>query len=309
MYPLPRIDDTLHSLGNSKVFSTLDLTSSYWQIELDEESKAKSAFICRSGLYEFVRMPFGLTNAPATMQRLMDSVLAGLKWQTCLVYLDDIVCFSPTFEQHLIDLKALLTRLRSASLTANLKKCKFGSDNITFLGHKVSPDGLHTDPEKIQAVSEFPKPVDVPSLRSFLGLAGYYRSFIGQFSSIAAPLNLLLKKDTPWSWSSVQQEAYTTLKQALVSAPVLRLPDFTRPFELHTDGACTAGLGVILCQRDPKNNRAYAIAYASRSLSSAERNYGVSEVEALAIVFGIKKFAHYLTATKFTVITYHRQIY
>lgn len=253
-------------------------------------------------------MPFGLTNAPATMQRLMDSVLAGLKWQTCLVYLDDIVCFNPSFDQHLIDLRALLSRLRGASLTANLKKCSFASDSITFLGYRVSPAGLQTDPDKIRAVAEFPQPTDVSSLRSFLGLAGYYRSFIGNFSSLAAPLNLLLKKDAPWIWSSQQQEAYETLKQALLSAPVLRLPDFSRAFELHTDGACTAGIGVILCQRDPKNNRAYAIAYASRSLSAAERNYGVSEVEALAIVFGIKKFAHYLTATKFTVITDHHSL-
>lgn len=308
VYPLPRIDDTLHSLGNAKIFSTLDLTSSYWQIELDANSKAKSAFICRSDLYEFTRMPFGLTNAPATMQRLMDSVLAGLKWQTCLVYLDDIVCFSNSFEQHLVDLHALFSRLRSASLTANLKKCSFARDNISFLGYRVSPQGLHTDPDKIRAVAEFPKPVDVASLRSFLGLAGYYRSFIGKFSSIAAPLNSLLKKDAPWLWLAEHQTAYETLKTALLSAPVLRLPDFQRPFELHTDGACTAGIGVILCQRDLDNNRAYAVAYASRSLSPAERNYGVSEVEALAIVFGIKKFAHYLTATKFTVITDHHSL-
>ncbi|KAG1137458.1 hypothetical protein G6F37_011201 [Rhizopus arrhizus] len=216
---------------------------SYWQIEVDEEAKPKSAFICRSGLYEFVRMPFGLTNAPATMQRLMDSVLAGLKWQICLVYLDDIICYSPSFEQHLVDLRSVLLRLRAASLTANLKKCKFASNRISFLGYVITPDGLHTDPEK-----------------------------------------------------------------ALTSAPVLRFPDFSRPFELHTDGACTAGIGVILCQRDPRNNRAYAVAFASRSLSPAERNYGVSEVEALAIFWGIKKFAHYLTGTKFTVVTDHHSL-
>ncbi|KAG1114109.1 hypothetical protein G6F61_010372 [Rhizopus arrhizus] len=308
VYPLPRIDDTIHSLGNAKIFSTLDLTSSYWQIELDEQAKPKSAFICRSGLYEFIRMPFGLTNAPATMQRLMDSVLAGLKWQTTLVYLDDIVCFSPSFDQHLQDLRSVLLRLRSASLTANLKKCHFASDRISFLGYIISPDGLHTDPEKIRAVTDFPQPTDIAPLRSFLGLAGYYRCFISKFSSLASPLNDLLKKDAVWSWSSIHQHAFDTLKQALISAPVLRFPDFSRPFELHTDGACTAGIGVILCQRDPRNNRAYAVAYASRSLSPAERNYGVSEVEALAIVWGIKKFAPYLTTTKFTVITDHHSL-
>ncbi|KAG1138813.1 hypothetical protein G6F38_010280 [Rhizopus arrhizus] len=297
VYPLPRIDDTVHSLGQAKVFSTLDFTSSYWQIELDDAAKPKSAFICRRGLYEFVRMPFGLTNAPATMQRLMDSVLAGLKWQVCLVYLDDIICFSSSLEQHLVDLRSVLTRLRDASLTVNLKKCKFACDRISFLGYVISPSGLHTDPEKIRAVADFPQPVDVPSLRSFLGLAGYYRCFISKFAAIAAPLNDLLKKDATWTWSDTHQQAFGTLKTALTSAPVLRFPDFSHPFELHTDGACTAGIGVILCQRDPRNNRAYAVAFASRSLSPAERNYGVSEVEALAVVWGIKKFAPYLAST------------
>lgn len=308
VYPLPRIDDTLHSLGNARVFSTLDLTSSYWQIELDKESIPKSAFICRNGLYEFVRMPFGLCNAPATMQRLMDSVLAGLKWQFCLVYLDDIVVFSPSFDQHIQDLRAVFDRLRNAQLSVNLKKCKFASNKISFLGYVISPEGLHTDPEKIRAVSEFPIPTNADTLRSFLGLAGYYRCFIGKFSVISAPLNNLLKKDVPWVWSPLHQQSYDTLKQSLVSAPILRFPDFSSPFELHTDGACTAGIGVILCQRDPSNNRAYAVSFASRSLSPAEKNYGVSEVEALAIVWGIKKFAHYLTATRFTVITDHQAL-
>ncbi|KAG1468800.1 hypothetical protein G6F56_003628 [Rhizopus delemar] len=308
VHPLTRIDDALHSLGNAKYFSTMDLTSSYWQIELDDESKPKSAFVCRRGLYEFVRMPFGLCSAPSTMQRLMDSVLAGLKWQTALVYLDDIICYSASFEQHLQDLREILLRLREASLKIKLSKCCFGSNRISFLGYVLSPDGLHTDPEKVRAVASFPVPTSAETLRSFLGLAGYYRSFISQFSVLAAPLHALLCADAPWVWSTKEQEAYDTLKTALLTAPVLRYPDFSRPFELHTDGACSAGIGVILCQRDPRNRRAYAIAYASRSLTPAERNYGVSEVEALAIVWGIRKFAHYLTGTKFEVVTDHHSL-
>src|SRR6478735_2276225 len=253
-------------------------------------------------------MPFGLTNAPATMQRLMDSVLAGLKWQICLVYLDDIVVFSPSFDQHLKDVRSVLSRLRDAQLSANLKKCRFASQEISFLGYIISPAGLKTDPAKIRAVSDFPVPTNVEMLRSFLGLAGYYRSFISRFSAISAPLNSLLKRDRTWIWNDEHQSAYDTLKSALVSAPVLRFPDFERPFELHTDGACTAGIGVMLCQRDPDNNRVYAVAFASRSLAPNERNYGVSEVEALAIVWGIKKFAHYLTGTKFTVVTDHQAL-
>ncbi|KAG1103030.1 hypothetical protein G6F42_017276 [Rhizopus arrhizus] len=253
-------------------------------------------------------MPFGLTNAPATMQRLMDSVLAGLKWQICLVYLDDIVVFSSSFDQHLQDLRAVLSRLRAANLSANLKKCRFASQEISYLGYIISPEGLKTDPAKIRAVSEFPVPTSTEMLRSFLGLAGYYRSFIRKFSAIAAPLNALLKRDAPWDWTSDHQAAYATLKSALLSAPVLRFPDFSRPFELHTDGACTAGIGVTLCQRDPQNNRVYAVAFASRSLSPNERNYYVSEIEALAIIWGIRKFAHYLTGTKFTVVTDHQAL-
>ncbi|KAG1083060.1 hypothetical protein G6F61_012672 [Rhizopus arrhizus] len=253
-------------------------------------------------------MPFGLCSAPATMQRLMDSVLGGFKWQTCLVYLDDIICFSATFEQHLQDLREILSRLREASLKIKLSKCCFASNKISFLGYILSPDGLHTDPEKVRAVASFPTPTSAETLRSFLGLAGYYRSFISKFSVLAAPLHALLQKEAPWVWSHEQQAAYNTLKNALLTAPVLRFPDFSRPFELHTDGACSSGIGVILCQRDPRNRRAYAIAYASRSLSPAERNYGVSEVEDLAIVWGIRKFAHYLTGTKFTVVTDHHAL-
>ncbi|KAG0820701.1 hypothetical protein G6F19_012320 [Rhizopus arrhizus] len=275
---------------------------------LDEESKPKSAFVCCRGLFEFVRMPFGLSSAPATMQRLMDSVLAGLKWQTALVYLDDIICFSSSFEQHILDLREILLRLREASLKIKLSKCCFASNRISFLGYILSPDGLHTDPDKVRAVASFPVPTNVETLRSFLGLAGYYRSFISKFSVLAAPLNALLAKDAPWVWSPLQQKAYEQLKTMLLTVPVLRFPDFSRPFELHTDGACSSGIGVILCQRDPRNHRAYAIAYASRSLTTAERNYGVSEVEALAIVWGIRKFAHYLTGTKFTVVTDHHAL-
>lgn len=308
VYPLPRIDDTLHSLGSSRVFSTLDLTASYWQVELDDESKPKSAFVCRRGLFEFVRMSFGLCNAPSTIQRLMDSVLAGLKWQICLVYLDDIIIFSHSFQQHLHDLRLVFSRLRQAHLSINLKKCHFASKEISYLGYRITSDGLKTDPAKIQAVSAFPRPTNPDTLRSFLGLAGYYRSFIRGFSTIASPLNALLHKDASWQWSSQHEQAFQALKTALVTTPVLCYPDFSQPFELHTDGACTAGIGVMLCQRDPSNNRVHAIAYASGSLSPAEKNYGVTELEALAVVWGMKKFAHYLTGMRFIVITDHQAL-
>lgn len=200
------------------------------------------------------------------MQRLMDSILAGLKWQSCLVYLDDIIVFSPTFEQHLKDLTSVLQRLQHAHLTVNLRKCKFACDEVHYLGYRITPTGLSTDLLRF-LLSPTSRSLPIKTLRSFIGLCGYYRSFIARFSQIAAPLHALLAKDATWSWAALHQFFFGSLKTSLVSAPVLRFPDFTSPFELHTDGACSTGIGFILSQRDPTSNKFHAIALASRSLS------------------------------------------
>lgn len=276
-------------------------------MELDEASRPKSAFLCRKGLFEFVRLPFGLSNAPATLQRLMDSVLAGLKWQSCLVYLDDIVVFSSSFDEHLAHLRQVLLRISEAGLSIKLAKCRFASTEIDYLGFLITPDGLKPNPSKIAAISDFPVPSSSDDVRSFLGLAGYFRSFVSQFSVKAAPLNALLKKDVVFSWSPETHASFLALKQALLADPVLRFPVMDKPFEIHSDGACTAGIGAILGQRD-ETNKFYAVSYISRSLSPAERNYGVSEVEALAIVWAIKSFAAYITGSHFTVITDHQAL-
>lgn len=188
---------------------------------------------------------------------------------------------SKSFEHHLQDLHQVFSRLRSANLKVNLRKCKFASQEISYLGCLITPEGLKADPAKVTAVNN-PLPKNPDQLRSFLGLCGYYRSFIPGFSQMASSLHALLHKDASWSWTPERTAVFNRLGQLLTCAPVLRFPDFCRPFELHTDGACAAGIGVILCQRDPSNNRAYAIAYASRSLSPAERNYVVTEIEARA---------------------------
>ena len=204
VYPLPRIDDILDSLQGAKYFSALDLKSGYWQIELEEKDKSKTAFVTPDGLYEFNVMPFGLSNAPSTFERLMDNVLRGLKWKICLCYIDDVVVFSPDIETHLKRLEAIFQCFEEAGLSLNAKKCRLGFEELQLFGHTVNKDGIKPDPEKIKAIREFPKPKKLKDVRAFLGLCSYYRRFIKGFSNAAEPLNRLIKKDTPFEWKQAQ---------------------------------------------------------------------------------------------------------
>ena len=219
VYPLPRINDILDTLGETKYFSSLDLCSGYWQIELHPESRPKSAFVTHRGLHEFVRLPFGLCNGPSTFQRLMEVVLSGLVWDSCFVYIDDVLVCSRTFEEHLEHLRQVFARLREANLKLKLKKCLFLQDEVSYLGHVVTREGIRPDPSKTERIKEYPVPKDVSQLRQFLGLAAYYRRFIRGFSKIAAPLNALLKKDVAFTWDGTCQQAFEELKECLISAP------------------------------------------------------------------------------------------
>ena len=203
VYPLPRIDDSLDLLAGSKYFSTLDLASGYWQVGMDRKSQKKTAFVTHSGLYEFQVMPFGLCNAPATFQRLMEAVLVGLAHNVCVVYLDNILVMGATFEEHLDNLSSVLTRLREAGLRLKPAKCHL----VEFLGHVVSATGVAADPAKVEAVKNYPTPTDLKKLRSFLGLASYYRRFIPHFSVVAGPLHALTHKDVPFEWTAACQSA------------------------------------------------------------------------------------------------------
>lgn len=305
LYPLPRIDDTLDRLRHARYFSSIDLKSGYWQIEVDERDREKTAFITPDGLYEFKVMPFGLCTAPATFQRVMDTVLAGLKWKTCLVYLDDVVIFSRTFEEHMIRLREVLEALKSAGLTLNPNKCRFGYDELKFLGHIVSNKGVSVDPAKTTAVQAFPTPSDKKAVRRFLGLCAYYRRFVPSFSQIAAPLTYLTKDDVPFQWTEEQQCAFEKLKEALLTTPVLAHFDQDSPTEIHTD-ASDKGLGAVLIQRQEGDER--VIAYASRALSKAEGNYTTTEKECLAVVWAITKFRPYLYGRPFHVVTDHHSL-
>ena len=223
VYPLPRIDDILDTLGRVKYFTSLDLASGYWQVGLEEESRQKSAFTTHCGLYEFTRMPFGLCNTPATFQRLMQRVLAGLEWDSCFVYIDDVLVVASTFEEHLERLREVFERLRHASLRLKPKKCLLLRDEVPYLGHVVSCAGIKPDPAKIKQVRLYPVPTDATKVRQFLGLASYYRRFIPDFAKIAHPMHALTKKNAVFEWTADCGVAFNELKERLVTAPACAL--------------------------------------------------------------------------------------
>ena len=304
VYPLPRIDDILDMAGSAHYLSTLDLASGYWQVELAPDAREKSAFSTHRGLFEFTRMPFGLCNAPATFQRLMQVILTGLEGKSCFVYLDDILVVSSTFEDHLHHLAELFERLRQAGLRLKPKKCLLLRKEVPYLGHILSASGVRPDPAKIETVKSFPTPTDITKIRQFLGLASYYRRFIPAFARIAHPLHHLTKKDVPFHWDSDCEAAFQRLKECLVTAPILSYPHCGpgKQFILETD-ASGLGLGAILSQE--QGGQVHPIAYASRTLDPHECNYGISELETLALVWAVRHFRPYILGHHTVVYTDH----
>ncbi|XP_078472915.1 LOW QUALITY PROTEIN: uncharacterized protein LOC144734543 [Lampetra planeri] len=301
-FPIPRIDDTFDSLAGARYFSTLDLASGYWQVEMTEEDRPKTAFTTPMGLFEFRVLPFGLTNAPATFQRLMELVMRGLQWEQCLIYLDDVIVFSRSLSEHWSRLREVFQRLRAAHLKLKPRKCYIAQREVGYLGHRVSEAGVSTDPEKVRAVVDWPRPRNLTEIRSFLGLATYYRRFVKGFSEIARPLTQLTSPKNPYQWSEACQTAFTILKDHLTHTPTLAFPDFTTDFILDTD-ACSSGLGAVLSQVQGGTER--VIAYASRTLSGAELNYCVTRQELYAVIFACKQFRPYLYGRKCRVRTDH----
>ena len=301
-YPLPRIDDTLDALTGARWFSTLDLKSGYHQVALHEADKVKTAFASGQGLWHFRVMPFGLCNAPSCFERLMEKVLDGIQWKTALVYLDDVIVYGSTFQEELQRLEEVLERFRRANLKLSPKKCALFQSEVQYLGHIVGREGVRTDPAKVAAVRDWPTPANLRELRSFLGLATYYRRFVKQFSQIAAPLHELTKKGLRWHWTPECEEAFKELKQALIAAPVLPYPDPSIPYILDTD-ASQEGLGAVLSQ--VKNGQEKVVSYYSSKLTAAERNYCVTRKELLAVVKSLEHFHPYLHGAKFTIRTDH----
>ncbi|UYV79737.1 hypothetical protein LAZ67_18000530 [Cordylochernes scorpioides] len=305
VYPIPRIDEVMDTLQGSTHFSAIDLRSGYWQVEVEERDKEKTAFTTAHGLYEFNVMPFGLCNAPATFERNMENMLGNLRWQICLCYLDDVIIYSPDFPTHLKRLEAVFRCFRESNLRLNDKKCRFAFEELEILGYITSKHGIKPAEHNIKAVRNFPRPKKVKEVQSFLGMCSYYRKFIKDFSKIADPLTNLIKKSVSFTWTERQEEAFQTLKTALLSPPILGHFNPNAPTYVHTD-ASNIGIGATLVQDIGGEEK--VISYLSRTLSKAEQNYSTTEKECLAVVWSMSKLRPYLYGRHFKIVTDHHAL-
>lgn len=315
-FPLPRIEESLDALAGARWFSTMDLASGYNQVPVAKKDRAKTAFCTPFGLFEFNRMPFGLCNAPGTFQRLMERIFGAQHFQTLLLYLDDVIVFSSTVDEHLKRLDAVLSRLQQEKLKVKFEKCCFFRTEVNYLGHVITEDGVATDPGKLSAVENWPRPTNATELRSFLGFCSYYRRFVEGFAKIAAPLHRLVanmidartkkasRKIIGELWTEQCEKSFQDLKSRLISAPVLAYADFSLPFILEVD-ASLSGLGAVLSQE--QDGKVRPVAYASRTLTPAERNmpnYSSMRLEFLGLKWAMaEKFRDYLLGQKCVVWT------
>lgn len=300
-YPLPRIDDLFDQLTGARVFSKIDLRSGYYQLKIKEEDIPKTAFRTRYGHYEFLVMSFGLTNAPAAFMDMMNRIFKDFLDKFVIVFIDDILVYSKTEEEHVEHLRMVLSKLKTHRLYAKFSKCEFWLDRVNFLGHVISKEGIAVDPAKVQAVMEWSQPKNVGEVRSFLGLAGYYRRFIEGFSKLATPLTRLTRKNVKFWWADDCEKSFQKLKQKLISAPILTLPTEDGNYSIYCD-ASKIGLGCVLMQ-DGK-----VIAYASRQLKNYEQNYPTHDLELAAVVFALKVWRHYLYGQTCEIYSDHKSL-
>lgn len=301
-YPLPRMDDILENLGKCAYFTTLDLAQGFHQIPLDEKSMEKTAFTVENGHYEYVRLPFGLRNSPAIFQKMMDQILIQYLHKFCFVYMDDIVIFSKSLQEHLQHLKLILDELRKYNLKIQLDKSEFLRKEVPFLGHIITPEGIKPNSDKIKAIIKYPIPCTQTEVKSYLGITNYYRKFIKDYAKIAKPLTKALKKGEKINiHDSEYIEAFNKLKEIITNAPVLAYPDFNKQFQINTD-ASNVAVGAVL-QQDK-----HLISCFSRTLNSAEQNYSTIEKELLAIVEACKHFRPYIYGRKFVIETDHKPL-
>ena len=307
-FPLPRIDDLLDRLQGATVFSKLDLAQGYHQVRIAPGDVHKTAFTTQFGHYEFRVMPFGLCNAPATFQRLMNSTLSPYMGKFCMVYLDDIIVFSKDQDSHLQHLDQVLQALEDAGLRTQTSKCAFGMTELAFLGHLVSAGQIKMDPGKVKAMTDWPVPKNVSEVKGFLGLLNYYRRFIQHFAHIALPLTELTKADVEkktFTWTSEAQKAFEELKKQMVTGPVLQMPDLQKPFRVFTD-ACQFAVGATLEQKFGSDYK--PVAYFSKKLNPAQRNYDTRDREALGIVLTLQEWRCYLQGSHFVVNNDHHTL-
>jgi hypothetical protein len=300
-YPLPRIDDLFDQLKGASVFSKIDLLSGYHQLKVREEDVPKTAIRTWYGHYEFLVMPFGLTNAPSVFMDLMSRVFHEYLDTFVVVFIDDILVYSADRVKHEEHLRTVMEKLREKKLFAKIKKCEFWLEEVSFMGHVVNKNGLAVDPAKVKAVVEWERPTNVREIRSFLGLAGYYRRFIEKFSSLSGPLTALTRKNAPFIWSVECEESFQELKWRLVTAPVLTLPVESVGYVVYTD-ASKKGLGCVLMQQGR------VVAYASRQLKEHEKDYPTYDMELAAVVYALKIWRHYLYGEKCEIHTDHQSL-
>ena len=300
-YPLPRIDDLFDQLRGARVFSKIDLRSGYHQLLVKKEDIHKTAFNTRYGQYEWLVMSFGLTNAPAIFMDLMNRVFSPYLDKFIIVFIDDILIYSKNEEDHAKHLEMTLNLLRSHQLYAKFEKCNFWQHEVKFLGHVVSRSGIAMDPAKIEAVLNWKAPTTPTEVRSFLGLAGYYRRFIEGFSKIVLPLTRLTRKNVKYIWDDHCEQAFQKLKEKLTTAPILTIPESGVPFVIYTD-ASHQGLGCVLMQNGK------VVAYAYRQLKLHEKNYPTHDLELAAVVFALKVWRHHLYGERFDLFSDHKSL-
>ena len=299
-FPIPRIDNCIDRIGNAKYITKIDLLKGFYQVPLTERAKELSAFVTPDGLFQYKVMPFGMKNAPATFQRLINNVISGI--DGCEAYIDDVLIYSDTWEEHLAILRTFFERLSSAMLTVNLAKSEFGCARVNYLGHIVGQGQVKPIDAKISAISSFPKPENKKQLMRFLGMSGYYRKFCPNFSSISEPLTQLLRKNVKFVWSNGCDKAFEELKAILESAPVLAAPNFDSQFKLAVDASDVAAGGVLL--QESQDGVDHPVCYFSRKFNKNQRNYSTIEKECLALILALQHFEIYVTASSQPIIVF-----
>lgn len=300
-YPIPCLDDMLDELSGAAIFSKIGLKCGYYQIRIKEGDEWKTAFKSKFGLYEWLVMPMGLSEAPGTFMRLMHFVLRPYIGVFVVVHFDDILVFSKSLKDHVTHLTTVLQTLRKERLYANMDKCLFGVGKLVFLGFVVSSKGVHVDESKINDVKTWPQPTNLQQVHSFLGLAGFYYRFVKDFSTIALPLHALSKKNAPFVWGPSQDAAFNELKNLLTHAPLLALPNFDKPFEIHCDASSFAIGGVLTQEKRP-------IAYFSEKLFGAQINYPIYDKDLYALVRVLHVWEHFLCPHEFILHTDHETL-
>jgi len=300
-FPLPRVEDLVDRVGRAKYLTKIDMTRGYWQVPLDEYSGPISAFVTPTGHFEWKYMPFGLRNSPATFSRLVDKLLKGLE-HFCAAYLDDVIIFSDTWEEHMRHLETVFMRIREAGLTLNMKKCEFAVAELDYLGHHVGLGKVQPRQQKVEALLKFPRPTNRKQLQSFLGLASYYRKYIPHFANLSAVLSDMLRKGTKFVWTESTEQSFLDIKSRLASRPVLVPPDFSKPFIVAVDASDIA-IGAALMQEN--DGLEQPICFLSRKLNAHQHKYSTVEKEALALLTAVRTFSVYFGSSVVTVYTVH----